>query len=176
MVDQEDNKALLIVDMLKDFIDKGAPLEVPAGRWVVENIAGEIRYHREKKRPIIYICDRHEPNDPEFEYWPPHAIKGTPGADVIEALSPKPTDYIIEKTSYSAFFRTNLEQLLKELDIDEVLVCGVLTNICVLYTAVDALMRGIRVIVPETCVAALNETDHKWALRQINEVLKPVSR
>lgn len=176
MIDHEDKKALIIVDMLKDFIDDGAPLEVPAGRWVVENIAGEIRYHRERKRPIIYVCDRHEPNDPEFEYWPPHAIKGTRGAEVIDALAPQTTDYIIEKTSYSAFFRTNLEKLLNELEIDEVLICGVLTNICVLYTAVDALMRGIRVIVPETCVAALNEADHKWALRQINEVLKPISR
>jgi nicotinamidase/pyrazinamidase len=176
MLAQGDNKALLIVDMLKDFIDTGAPLEVPAGRWVVESIAGEIRYHREKKRPIIYLCDSHEQNDPEFEYWPPHAIKGTPGAQVIEALTPQPTDYLVEKTGYSAFFRTNLEKLLNDLEIDEVLICGVLTNICVLYTAVDALMRGIRVIVPETCVAALNETDHKWALRQINEVLKPITR
>ena len=170
------HKALLIVDMLKDFIDEGAPLQVPAGRWIVENIAGEIRYAREKGRPIIYLCDRHAADDPEFDYWPAHAVKGTPGAEVIDTLAPQPGDHVVEKTSYSGFFKSILEALLDELEIDEVLICGVLTNICVLYTAVDALQRGIRVIVPETCVAGLNEEDHKFALRQINEVLKAVHR
>jgi nicotinamidase-related amidase len=170
------HKALLIVDMLKDFIEDDAPLQVPAGKWIIENIAGEIRYAREKGRSIIYVCDRHAADDPEFEHWPPHAVKGTPGADVVDALAPQAGDHIVEKTSYSGFYRTKLEALLDEMEIDEVLICGVLTNICVLYTAVDALQRGIGVIVPETCVAALTEEDHRFALRQINEVLKAVHR
>jgi len=169
-------KALLIVDMLKDFIDEGAPLHVPAGKGIVEHIAGEIRYAREKGRPIIYLCDRHAPDDPEFEVWPPHAVSNTPGAEVIDELKPRPGDHVIEKAYYYGFFKTRLESLLEELDIEEVLICGVVTNICVLYTAVDALQRGLRVIVPETCVAALDERDHEFALRQINEILKPASK
>ena len=170
------HKALLIVDMLNDFVQEGAPLEVPASRWIIENIAGEIRYAREKKRPIIYLCDCHASDDPEFEYWSPHAVKGTQGAEVIQQLTPQPEDYIVEKTGYSGFFNTNLEMLLDELEIDEILICGVLTNISILYTAVDALQRGIRVTVPETCVAGLNEEDHTFALRQVSELLKPVIR
>lgn len=170
------NKALLIVDMLRDFIDEGAPLQVPAGKWIIENIAGEIRYAREKNRPVIYVCDRHPPDDPEFEVWPPHAVRDTPGAEIVDALAPQTGDHVVEKTGYSGFFRTRLEELLDELEIDEVLICGVLTNVCVLYTAVDALQRGIRVIVPETCVAGLTEEDHKCALRQLHDVLKPIPR
>lgn len=170
------NKALLIVDMLRDFIDDGSPVQVPAGKWIIENIAGEIRYAHEKNRPVIYLCDRHAADDPEFEIWPPHAVRGTPGAEIIDALAPQAGDHLVEKTSYSGFFRTRLDELLDELEIDEVLICGVLTNVCVLYTAVDAMQRGIRVIVPETCVAALTEDDHKFALRQIHDVLKPVHR
>jgi nicotinamidase/pyrazinamidase len=165
---EEQNKALLIIDMQKDFIEEGSPLEVPAGRWIVENIAGEIRYAREKARPIIYLCDRHQPDDPEFEVGPRHAVTGTPGAEVIDALAPQPGDHLIEKIGYSGFYKTNLEQLLDDLDIDEVLLCGVLTNISVLYTAADALQRGFGVIVPDPCVAALTEEDHKFALRQID--------
>jgi nicotinamidase-related amidase len=167
----EQRKALLIVNMLRDFIDPGAPMEVQGARDIIDSIAGEIRYAREKGRPIIFLCDRHEVDDPEFELWPAHAVRDTPGAEVVEALAPQPGDFVIEKSSYSGFFHTELDVLLDELDIDDLLICGVPTNVGVLYTAVDAMMRGIGVIAPETCVAASNADDHRFALRQINEVL-----
>ncbi len=151
-------------------------MEVPAGRWIVENIAGEIRYAREKGRPIIFICQSHEKDDSDFDAHPPHAMKGTPGAEVIDALEPQAGDNVVLKTGYSGFFRTNLEKILDELDIDEVFITGVGTNTCVLYTAMDAVQRGFGVIVPGPCVAALNEEDHNFALRQINEVLKTGSK
>ena len=176
MSPDKSHKALFIVDMLKDFVEDGAPLQVPAVKGIIENIAGEIRYAREKGRPIVYICDRHTADDPEFAVWPAHAVKGTAGAEIIDELTPLAGDHIVEKTSYSGFYKTNLEALMDELEIDDVLICGVLTNICVLYTAVDALQRGIKVIVPETCVAALDEDDQKFALRQIHQVLKAVDR
>ncbi len=171
------HKALLIVNMLNDFIQPGAPMEVPAGRAIIDAIAGEIRYAREKGRPIIYVCDRHEEGDPEFDLWPEHAVRGTPGAEVVEQLAPQPADYVVEKSAYSGFFHTELDALLDDLDIDDLLICGVTTNIGILYTAVDALMRGIGVVAPETCVAAINEEDHQFALRQINQVLtNPATR
>ena len=170
------HKALIIVNMLRDFIEEGAPMEVPAGRWIVENIAGEIRYAREKGRPIIFICQSHEKDDPDFDAHPPYAVKGTPGAEVIDAFEPQAGDQVVLKTGYSGFFRTNLEKILDELDIDEVFITGVTTNTCVLYTAMDAVQRGFGVIVPGPCVAALTEEDHNFALRQINEVLKAGSK
>ena len=171
------HKALLIVNMLNDFILPGAPLEVPAGRDIIDSIAGEIRYAREKGRPIFHIVDCHEPDDPEFDLWPVHAVRGTDGARVIDALALQPGDYLVEKRSYSGFFHTELDGLLDDLDIDDLLICGVLTNVGVLYTAVDALMRGIGVIAPQTCVAAANPEDQAFALRQINEVLtNPATR
>jgi nicotinamidase-related amidase len=166
------HKALIIVDMLCDFIEEGAPMEVPSGRWIVENIAGEIRYAREKGRPVIFICQSHDKDDPDFDARPPHAVKGTPGAGVIDALEPQPGDHIVLKNGHSGFFRTNLEKILDELDIDEVFITGVATNTCVLYTAMDAIQRGFGVIVPGPCVAAITKEDHDFALRQINEVLK----
>ncbi|HLG29249.1 MAG TPA: isochorismatase family cysteine hydrolase [Candidatus Brocadiales bacterium] len=166
-------KALLITDMLRDFIDKGAPLEVSGGRDIVVNIQRQIENARKANMPILYCCDRHKKDDTEFRIWPPHAVEGTKGAEIIDALKPQKGDYIIPKTTYSNFFETTLDSTLKRLGVNHLVLTGVCTNICILYTAVDAYMRGYHVTVPEDCVAALTEEDHKFALRQIKEVLKP---
>ena len=166
-------KALLIIDMLKDFLLPGAPLEVPAARAIIPNIKKMIEEAHKLNIPIIYLCDRHKPDDVEFDVWPPHAVENTEGAKIIAELKPKKEDYVVPKISYSAFYKTELEKLLKKLDVDELIITGVVTNICVLYTAMDALSRGFKVEVPENSVAALDQEDHKFALRQIKEVLKP---
>ncbi len=160
MTGEKSYKALLVIDMIKDRIAKDAPDPVPAGQWIIENIAGEIRYAREKGRPVIYVCDQHRAQDPE----------------VIDELTPQPGDHVVTKNGFSSFYQTKLESLLDELEIEEVLLCGVLTNTCILYAAMDSVQRGLRVIVPETCVAALNEEDHLFALRQIHQVLLPENK
>jgi nicotinamidase-related amidase len=166
-------KALLITDMLGDFIDEGAPLEVSGGRDIVANIQKQIENARKANIPILYCCDRHKKDDPEFKIWPPHAVEGTKGAEIVDALKPQKDDYIIPKTTYSSFFETTLDATLKKLNASHLILTGVCTNICILYTAVDAYMRGYLVTVPETCVAALTEEDHQFALKQIKVVLKP---
>lgn len=165
--------ALLIIDMLNDFVLEGAPLEVSIAREIVPTIKNEIEKAREKGVPVIYICDSHEEKDPEFERmgWPPHAIAGSKGAQVIEELKPLPKDKVITKKSYSGFFGTSLEEVLKEGEISELLVTGCVTNICVLYTIADAVQRGYKVKVLKSCVAGLNPQDHEFGLKQMKEVL-----
>lgn len=165
-------KSLLIIDMLNDFVLDGAVLEVPAARNIIPNLKKRIDEAREKKIPIIYICDSHAEDDKEFEIFPSHAVKGTKGAQVVEELSPKHGDYLVEKTTYSGFYNTELDDLLKKLDVNALIVTGIVTNICVMYTVYDAFLRGYRVIVPEDCVAALNEEDHQFALKQMKNILK----
>jgi len=168
-------KTLLIIDMLKDFVLSGAPLEVPKARDILPNIKGQIDEAHREGISIIYLCDHHEPDDIEFRVWPPHAVKNSVGAEIVDELKPQEGDFIVPKISYSAFYKTELEELLKKLKVEELIITGVVTNICVLYTAMDALARGYKVEVPEDCVAALNEEDHKFAIRQIKQVLKPRS-
>ncbi len=166
-------QALVVIDMLNDFVHEGAPLEVPKSREIISNIKREIDKARQNEIPVIYLCDAHKPDDPEFKIWPPHCVEGTEGADVIEELKPDKDDFIVKKVSYSGFYNTKLEELLKSLGVQRLLLTGIVTNICVLYTGVDALMRGFEVEVIEDCVAGLNEDDHKFALRQLKEILKP---
>ncbi len=165
--------ALLIIDMLNDFVVKGSPLEVPRARRIVSRIKRRIAKAHRERMPIIYICDKHRKEDPEFKVWPKHAVNGTAGSEIINELKPGSRDYIIDKITYSAFYRTKLEKLLKKLGTKKLIFTGVCTEICVLHTAVDAYMRGYQVEVPDDCVAGLNEADHRFALKQIKKILKP---
>jgi nicotinamidase-related amidase len=166
-------QALLVVDMLNDFVRPGAPLEVPGALRIVPNIQRRIETARANNIPVLYVNDAHEAEDAEFTVWPPHAVKGTNGAEVVDDIAPHRGDAVIEKTSYSGFYRTDLEERLRSMGVTNVTITGVVTNICVLYTAADALMRGFEVEIPEDCVAALNDDDHRFAIKQIKEVLKP---
>lgn len=162
--------ALLVADMLNDFVNKGASLEIPTARTIIDNIKKEIKTARKKHIPIIYCCDAHKDKDPEFKLWPKHAVKGTEGAEVIKQLKPHKEDSVVAKTSYSCFYKTSLDKLLKKLGITHLIITGVVTNICVLYTAVDAYMRGYRIIIPQNCVAALTESEHQFALQQMKRL------
>lgn len=166
-------KALLIIDMLNDFIKRGAPLEVPKARGIIRNIRRELEKARRAGIPVIYCCDRHEPRDQEFEVWPPHAVRGTQGAEIIEELRPIKGEPVVAKKTYSAFYHTSLEKILKRLGVKHLILTGVVTNICILYTAVDAYMRGYEITVPEDCVAGLKAEDSLFALRQIKGILRP---
>ena len=165
-------KALLIIDMLNDFLLEGAPLEVPRGREIVSALKERIEEARREGIPIVYICDSHDKDDEEFKVWPPHAISETEGAEVIKELKPEKKDSIIKKQRYSGFFETNLDNILKKLGVKELIITGVVTNICILYTTADAVMRGYKVTIPKDSVAALNEEEGQFALDQIKNILK----
>jgi nicotinamidase-related amidase len=167
------NEALLVIDMLNDFVLPGAPLEVPETRNVIKNIRREIDGARAAGRPVVYVCDAHATDDKEFSKfgWQPHAVKGTTGAEVIDELKPAPGDMVIQKTTYSGFYGTALEETLKRLSVDSVRLTGCVTHICVLFTASDAVLRDYAVTVVEDGVAGLAKEDHDAALRIMKNVM-----
>ncbi|MDX1778280.1 MAG: isochorismatase family cysteine hydrolase [Thermodesulfobacteriota bacterium] len=167
------SKALLVIDMLNDFVLQGSPLEVPDAQGIIPHIQRQIKTARKNNMSVIYICDSHDHNDREFIRmgWPPHALAGSKGARVIDQLKPSTHDRIILKKSYSGFFATDLDVVLKESKVSELVITGCVTNICVLYTAADAVQRGYKVSVVKDCVAALDQKDHEFALKQMRDVL-----
>ncbi len=166
-------EALLIIDMLNDFVLEGAPLEVPETRKIIPVIKNEIEKARKEGKPVIYICDSHEPDDKEFRKfgWPRHAVKGTEGAKVVKEIEPSKDDIIIEKTTYSGFYNTTLDETLKRLGIDSLRLTGCVTHICVMFTASDAVLRDYSVTVVKDGVAGLTEEDHQAALRIMKNVM-----
>ncbi len=166
-------EALLVIDMLNDFVLEGAPLEVPDTRKIVPVIKDEIDKARAAGNPVIYICDAHAPDDKEFKKfgWPAHAVKGTWGAEVVEELKPGKEDIVIRKTTYSGFYGTDLDETLKRLGVDSLRLTGDVTHICVLFTASDAVLRDYTVTVVEDGVAGLSKEDHDAALRIMKNVM-----
>lgn len=166
-------EALFVIDMLNDFVLQGAPLEVPETRKVIPAIKKEIEDARKEGRPVIYICDAHDKDDKEFNKfgWPSHAVKGTKGAEVVTELKPEKDDIIIEKTTYSGFYNTKLDETLKKLGVNSLRLTGCVTHICIMFTASDAVLRDYNVKVVEGGVAGLSKEDHDSALRIMKNVL-----
>lgn len=166
-------EALVILDMLNDFVLPGSPLEVPETRKVIPAIKREIQRARQKGNPVIYICDTHAPGDKEFSKfgWPAHAVKGTKGSHVVDELKPEAGDVIVEKTTYSGFYQTKLDDILRNLGVGSLRLTGTVTHICVLFTASDAVVRDYAVTVVEDGVAGIEREDHLAALRIMKNVL-----
>ncbi len=165
-----EHSALLIADMIFDFVDPKGKLYVPGVETIVPRIAQLISEARGKGLPVIYVNDAHDPDDEEFQLWGEHAVKGTPGTEVVSELAPEDGDYVLEKKRYSAFYGTGLDELLERLGVDHLVITGTVTNICVMVSAIEALMRGYRVTVPKDAVHALSDADQQTALDQIGRV------
>lgn len=166
-------EALLIIDMLNDFVLEGAPLEVPDTRKIIPAIRREIASAHKEGKPVIYVCDAHAPDDREFSKfgWPAHAVRGSEGAKVAKELAPEKDDIIIPKMTYSSFYNTELDAALNRLGIESLVLTGCVTHICILFTAVEAVPRGYSITVPADAVAGLAKEDHDAAFRIMKNVL-----
>jgi ureidoacrylate peracid hydrolase len=101
-------------------------------------------------------------------------IRDTWDGAIVDELAPQPGDRVIDKTRYSAFYDTTLEEQLRELGIDTVIVCGVTTNVCVESTVRDAFFRDFRIVVPSDATAAVSPDLHEGSLNDFRYAFGPV--
>lgn len=164
-------RAVLVLDMLRAFLEEGYPLYCGAeARRIIPDVQGLLEQELAQGSRVFFVCDHHDPDDLEFKMFPPHAVAGTAETEIIPELARYPGE-IIPKKRYSAFFDTMLEKKLKKLQPEKLIVCGVLTNICVLHTVADARNRDYVVEVPVDCVASSDGRAHHFALEHIEKVL-----
>jgi nicotinate phosphoribosyltransferase len=163
--------AVLVVDMLRGFMEEGYPLYCGArARRIISNIQGLLERELAQDSKIFFICDHHDPDDSEFKVFPPHCVAGSAEVEVIPELTQYPGE-VIPKKRYSAFYGTNLDEKLKQLKPEKVIVCGVCTDICVCHTVANARNRDYQVEVPVDCVASFDEKAHHFALEHMEKVL-----
>jgi nicotinamidase-related amidase len=163
-------KALVIVDMLEDFVD-GA-LANPRAQGIVAPLQRLLARARAEGWVVVFSNDAHLPGDPELEVWGEHAMAGSPGARVVAELEPRPgpRELVSPKRAYGAFDGTGLDEQLRGLGVDEIVVAGQHTHICVRHTAYGALIRGYRITVPRDAVCAFEGVDEEEALEYLRSV------
>ena len=163
--------AVLVIDMLKGFLEEGYPLYIgEKARGIIPSLQKLLDRELAQGSDVYFICDNHDPDDLEFKMFPPHCIAGTEEAEVIPELDSYPGEFIPKKR-YSGFYNTILDEKLKELKPDKLIICGVLTNICVMHTTADARNRDYEVEIPVECVTSPDEEAHRFALEHMERVL-----
>ena len=164
-------KALIIVDMINDFVKEDGVLYCgQTCKNIIPNIKAKIVENRNNNSLIIYLQDSHHKNDVEFDRFPPHAITDTFGSKIIPELAPKRGDIIVNKRCHNGFYETDLDSILKENDISIVEIVGVCTSICIMDTVGDLTNRNIKTIVPVSCVTDFDLEMHKVALKRMKTV------
>lgn len=168
-------RALINIDYTNDFVAIDGALTAGEPAQLIEDAIVDItKEATEKGDFVVYAIDYHKEDDqlhPETKLFPPHNIEGTKGRELYGKLGDLYLEsfknsnvYYLNKTRYSAFVGTDLEQKLRERDIKVVDLVGVCTDICVLHTAIDAYNKGFKVRVHQKAVASFNPAGHEYAL------------
>ena len=164
---------LLLIDVISDFEfeDGGQLLEnaLPAARKIAELK----KRAKKEKTPVIYINDNFGSWRDDFQKTIEKGLKDSVrGSEIVKLLKPEDDDYFVLKPKHSAFYSTTLDILLEELEAEILILTGVTTDICVLFTANDAYMRGYKIFVPQDCVASVKNEENKYSLEYIERVTK----
>jgi nicotinamidase-related amidase len=158
-------KALIIVDMLNDFVD--GKLANPKAQAITPPLQRLLAHAREDGWVVVFSNDAHDASDPEMKIWGEHAMAGDPGAQVIDELAPREGEIISEKHHYGAFDDTGLDEQLRERGVDEVVITGQHTHICVRHTSYGALIRGYKITIPQFAVCAFEGVDEDDSLEYL---------
>jgi nicotinamidase-related amidase len=158
--------AIIVIDMLKDNLKEGSrhPI-IQEAREIIPNLQRLLKSSRERGYPIIFACDSFLERDFIFRgRMKVHALRGTKGSEVVDDLKPESADIVLPKRRFSAFFKTDLDQTLRMLGIDTIIVTGITVEVCVLMTAMDGLSHDFSVIILEDCSASQNKEMHQSCL------------
>lgn len=161
--------ALLIIDMLNEYVDEKGKIYCKAAQSIIPNIQRLKSEFKKAGMPVVYVNTSHiNDGDPETEKWGLHAMRGTWGGEVYPALAPDQDDLVVLKRTYDGFYNTELEMTLRSLQVEGVVVCGIHTHVCVMLTALGAFYRGYKVIALEDCMTTNRIENHTSRLRFFN--------
>jgi len=178
------------VDVQRDFVLPGGKLYVPGSEKLLPNIKRLTDAARQGKAFLVSHGDFHTPNDPEFKIFPPHCVKGTPGAELVpEAITEKvarvpnepdtkiPEDLspyqqiLLEKQTLSIFESRHADELVRKLgDHAEFVVFGVVTEYCVGFAVKGLIERGRRVAVVQDAIETLKKVEGEKAIAEFQRM------
>ena len=161
--------AIVVVDMLKDAFKRKDLPSTQEYVKIVPKIKKLLNKARKLEIPVIFACDSFLEKDFIFKGKQPYSVRGTEGAEVVDDLRPKKNDQILPKRRFSAFFKTDLDQTLRLLGADTVVVTGINTQVCVYATAMDSICNDFSTIVLEDCSAARKRDVHQGSIEVLRQ-------
>ena len=168
--------ALIVIDMLNDFLARWEQIQKQRLISSINDLIGMMRQHH---HPIIWVRQEFEPDlrdaFPEMiTKGIQITIRGTDGCRIVSGLDFVPSDPVVVKKRYSAFFKTELEDVLQRLMPDELVLAGINTHACVRTTAIDAYQRDWKVIVASDCVDSYDREHHEISMKYMKDKIASV--
>ena len=162
--------AIIVVDMINEFCKPGGAMVLPGYERLVGPQLAIIETARATGAPVVWVHDVHRRamrQDREWLKRTPHCVEGSWGTQIIDDLGARDDEIHLVKRRYSAFFGTDLDVTLKDMMVDQIVVMGVVTNICVRSTVHDGFFLGYEIVVPEDACAATGQREQDSSLYDI---------
>jgi nicotinamidase-related amidase len=165
--------ALLLIDVINDLNFPQADMLMQQALPMAAKLAILRRRAEEHGIATIYVNDNFGRWKSDFRQTIEHCTRDeSRGAAISRQLKPEQNDYFVLKPMHSGFYSTTLDVLLEQLEVDTLVLTGIATNICVLFTANDAYMRGYTLYIPRDCVAANTDEENEYSLEAMRSLLK----
>ncbi|NOQ21105.1 MAG: isochorismatase family protein [Candidatus Aegiribacteria sp.] len=165
-----DKCALIVVDMLHYFADPGGRVYLPSTRAIIPRIAMLLKHWRRIGGTVVYTRHCHSGSEDLGmlgRFFSDYIRCGKKESEIISDLSPLPGERVLRKNTYDAFYNTGLDEFLRSRSVEQVLVTGVLTQMCCETTARSAFVRGYEVYIPADAVATSSEELHIGSLMNL---------
>ncbi|MBN1211191.1 MAG: cysteine hydrolase [candidate division Zixibacteria bacterium] len=163
-----DRAALLVIDMQNFFLNPTSPTFTCGGLAVLPRIKLLVAAFRDADRPVIFTRHVHDPEGIDAGimkwWWQGMCVEGTPESEIHPELAPRDDEKVILKHRYSAFYNTDLETVLRGLQIEDLVISGIMTNLCCESTARDAYFRDYRLFFTADGTGSINEEMHLASL------------
>jgi isochorismate hydrolase len=165
------SSALLVIDMQDYFLSESSHAFIAASKAIIPNVKRLITAYREADRPVIFT--RHsllENEEPGImgRWWADVIKEESELSQISSYLAPLSSEAVIRKTRYNAFYKTELEEILKKEKIKSVIITGVMTHLCCETTAREAFTRDFEVFFVVDATATQNEELHLSTLRTLS--------
>ena len=165
---RQDKAALLVIDMQDFFLDSSSPTFTCGGHAILPNLKRLIAAFRKAERPVIFTRHVHHPDGFDAGimgwWWEGMCREGSPESEIHQDLTPLPGEKVVLKHRYSAFYNTDLETILRCRKIEDLVITGIMTNLCCESTARDAYYRDYRVFFLADGTGSINEQMHLASL------------
>ncbi len=164
----KEKSALLVIDMQRFFLEPDSSTFTCGGLAILPTLKRLIAVFREAGRPVIFIRHVHHPDRLDAGimgwWWEGMCLEGSPESEVHHDIAPLPKEKVILKHRYSAFYNTDLETILRCLKIEDLVVSGIMTNMCCESTVRDAYYRDYKVFFLADGTGSINEEMHLASL------------